>query len=158
MNAALEIAVAAENGNCHQIIFLDGRADGFGKRTAVADASGAAVTDEIELEFVEIGSKAGGEKIVGNDFRAGSEAGFYPGLDIEPTLDGFFREQAGAEHQRGIGGVCATGDGGDNYRAAGKIERVAVIANSNMFVRRAFHDFGERSFRLAKQDTILGAL
>ena len=99
---AFEIAIAAEDGDGDQIVVFDSRTDGVGKRAAVADASGAAVADQIEFEFVEINVQPRGREIVGDDFRARCEAGFYPGLDLEASLDGFFGEQARAEHQRRV--------------------------------------------------------
>src|SRR4029077_10696612 len=47
MDASFEIAIPAEDGDGDKIIFLDGRADGIGYRAAVADASGAAIADEM---------------------------------------------------------------------------------------------------------------
>ena len=49
VDAAFEIAIAAEDGDGDEIIFLDGGADRVWKRAAVADAGGAAVADEIEI-------------------------------------------------------------------------------------------------------------
>ncbi len=60
MNAPLEIAISAEHRNGDKAVVLDGRADVFFERAAVADASGAAVTDKLETKFVEIFSEARG--------------------------------------------------------------------------------------------------
>jgi hypothetical protein len=49
MDAAFEIAIAAQDGDGDQIIFFDGGADRVWQRTAVADAGGAAVTDQIKF-------------------------------------------------------------------------------------------------------------
>ncbi len=66
MDAAFEIAIAAQYCNGHKIVFLDGSADRFGQRTAVADAGGATVTHQIEFQFVEILSQACSQQIVGD--------------------------------------------------------------------------------------------
>ena len=50
VDAAFKIAIAAEDGDGEEIIFLDGGADGVRQRAAVADAGGAAVADEIEFQ------------------------------------------------------------------------------------------------------------
>ena len=52
IDAAFEIAIAAEDGDGDEIIVLDGFADGVGERAAVADAGGAAVADEIEAQLI----------------------------------------------------------------------------------------------------------
>ena len=49
MDAAFEVAIAAEDGYGDEIIFFDGGADGIGERAAVADAGGAAVTHEMKF-------------------------------------------------------------------------------------------------------------
>ena len=148
MDAAFEIAIAAENGDGDEIVFLDGSADGVGKRAAVADARGAAVADEIEFQFIEKHIEAAGGEVVGDDFRAGRETGFHPRLDLQATLYGFFREQAGTKHQRRVRGVCAARDRGDDDGAAGEIERVAVIFDGGVLRRRVADNFGEARFRI----------
>ncbi len=90
VDAAFEIAIAAEDGDGDEIVFLDGVADGVGQRAAVADASGAAVADEIEVQFVEEDVEAAGGEVVGDDFGAGREAGFDPGLICRPRSTAFF--------------------------------------------------------------------
>ena len=54
MDAAFKIAIAAEDGHRHHIVFLNGRANRVGQRATVADAGGAPVAHEIEFEFIEI--------------------------------------------------------------------------------------------------------
>ena len=51
-------------------------------------------------------------------FEPGARLVFTQGLELQAALDGFFREQAGAEHQRWIRSVGAAGDGGDDDGAA----------------------------------------
>src|SRR5882762_468861 len=112
----------------------------------------------MKFQFFEERSEAGGSEIVGDNLGAWREAGFHPRFYLQATLDCFFGEQAGAEHQRRIGSIGATSDGGDDYRTAGKIEGVAVVADRNVFLRRAFHYFSERGFCVAQRDAILRAL
>ena len=50
MNATLKIAIAAEHRDRHKIVVLDRSADRLRKRTAVANARRAAVTDKVELQ------------------------------------------------------------------------------------------------------------
>ena len=52
VDAALEVAVAAEHGGDDEVVRLDGLGDGVGQRAAVADAGGAAVADQVEAELL----------------------------------------------------------------------------------------------------------
>jgi len=49
MDAAFEIAIAAEDRDGDEIIFLDGGADRVGLISSATDAGGAAVADEIKF-------------------------------------------------------------------------------------------------------------
>src|SRR5258705_339312 len=62
----LDFVFPSKYCNRHKIVFLDGSADRFGQRTAVADAGGTTVTHEIEFQFVEILSQACSQQIVGD--------------------------------------------------------------------------------------------
>ena len=158
MNASFEVAIAAEDRDGHHVVFLDGGADGVRERTTVADASGAAVADEVEIQFFEIGHQAGGLEVIGDDFGARSEAGFHPGLYVQTAFNGLFGEQTSTEHQRGVGGVGATGDGRDHDGTAGELESISVIFDGHFLGRGTFDDFGEGGFGVLQGDAILGAL
>ena len=93
MNAALEIAIAAEHGNRDEAILLDRRADRFRKRAAIADARGAAKAHQIELQLFQILRQTGCLQVVRHDFRAWGEARLHPRLRFEPALDGLFGYQ-----------------------------------------------------------------
>src|SRR5436309_2511710 len=99
MNAAFEVAVSTEHCDSHQIVFLDGRANGFREWAAVADAGGAAVSDEVEVQFVQIRREAGGLQIIGNHLRAGRETGLDPWLDVQAAFDCFFSKQSRTNHE-----------------------------------------------------------
>ncbi len=60
MDAAFEIAISAEHRDGNHVVVFDGCADGVGQRAAIADAGGAAVTHQMEIQFIEIRRKAGG--------------------------------------------------------------------------------------------------
>src|SRR5712671_2228890 len=107
MNAALEIAIAAQHGDGDKIIVLDGSADRVGQRAAVADAGGAAVADQVKFQFFEERRQAGGGEVVSDNFGAWREAGFHPRFYLQAALDRFLGEQAGTEHERRIGSIGA---------------------------------------------------
>ncbi len=158
MDAPLEVAIAAQHRDSDEAVVLDGRADGVGQRTAIADARGAAETHQLEIQFVQERRQPRGIEIVGDHLGAGGETRLHPGLGVQAALDGFFGQQAGAEHQRRIGCVRATGDGGDDHRAVRQLETVAIVFYFDVFLRRAFHGGGKRRFRLAQRHAILRAL
>src|SRR5258706_7938858 len=117
MHAGLKIAVAREHAGGDEIVTGDGLLDGGMKRAGVADAGGATVTDKIETKLIEIRLESGLVQVITHDARAGRERGLYDGVDLQSALDGFLREQPGAEHHAGGAGVGATCDGGDEHAA-----------------------------------------
>ena len=121
VDAAFEVAIAGEDADGDERVGFDGFGDVFGQRAGVADAGGAAVADGVEAELVEVLGEAGFVVVVGDDAGAGSERGFDPGRNAEALFDGFFGQQAGGDHDGGIGGVGAAGDGGDDDGAVVEI-------------------------------------
>src|SRR5437899_272201 len=87
------------------------------ERPRIADASGAAVTDEIEPKLIEIFLQAGLVEIIGDHARAGRERSFYRRIDAQSALDRFFGEQARGKHHARIARVGATSDRGDQHAA-----------------------------------------
>src|SRR5207244_971319 len=130
----------------------------FGQRSAIADAGGAAIADEIEIEGFEIGSEAGLIEIFGDDFRAWREARLDPGLALEPFLDGLLCQQSGADHDRRIRGISATGDGGDHNCAALHFGGLAANLNARLFRRRIFEGVAEVLPDFGECEAILWAL
>ena len=158
MNASLKVAIAAEDGNGDQIIVLDGRADGVRERTAVANAGGTPIAHKVKVQFLKIRCQPCGEQVIGHDFRTGRKAGLDPRLDVQAALDSFLRQQASAQHKRGVRCVGAAGDGGNDHGAARKVKRVAVVSDGNVLGRRSFEDFSKRGLGLAQRDAILRTL
>ena len=82
MNAALEIAVAAQDRDGNQIVVLDGRADSIRQRTAIADAGRTSVADQMKIQFLQIRCQTRRLQVIGHDFRTGRKAGFDPRLNV----------------------------------------------------------------------------
>ena len=150
----------------------DGGLDGFRERATVANASGATVADEMEAERVKILLQIGGLKVIGDHARAGAERGLHDGVDGEAALDGFFGEQCGGQHHAGVGGVGATGDGGDDNGAvaeicftiaikrhggSGGIEGIRLTAKPTVG-HGAGEGFVESLFHLRQLDAVLRSL
>ena len=53
MNARFEVAIAGEDAGHHEVAILDRLADMVRQRSAVTDACGASVADEIEAKVLE---------------------------------------------------------------------------------------------------------
>ena len=121
VDAALEVAVAGEHADGDQAVLFDGLRDVGGQRAGVADAGGAAVADDVEAELFEVGEQAGLLVVVGDDAGAGRERGLDPRRHGEAFFDGLLGEQAGGDHDGGVGGVGAAGDGGDDDGAVVEI-------------------------------------
>ncbi len=117
VDAALEVAIAAEHADGDEAVLVDGFGNVGGQRAGVADAGGAAVADDVEAQLFEIGQQAGLLVVVGDDARAGRERGLDPRRNGEAFFDGLLGEQAGGDHHGGVRGVGAAGDGGDDDRA-----------------------------------------
>ena len=76
---------------------------------------------------LEVRLQARALEVAGHHARSRRQAGLDPGLGAEPLRDRLLREQAGADHHRGIGGVGAAGDRGDHHRAVAQVERLAIV-------------------------------
>ena len=119
MHARLEVAIAGEDADADEVVARDGFLDARIERAGVADAGRAAVADGVEAELVEVRLQSAALVVVGDDARAGRERGLDDARHAQPLLDRLLRQQARGEHHRGIGGVGARGDRGD--------EDVAVV-------------------------------
>ena len=59
IDAAFEVAIATEDGGNGQLPLLHCVRHRFRQGSTVADAGGATIADQIELQFLEIGREAG---------------------------------------------------------------------------------------------------
>ena len=117
MHAALEVAVAREDGADGELVLGDGGVEGLGQRARVADARRAAVADEVEAQLVERAREASTVEVVGDDAGARREAGLDPRLRLEALGAGVARHQTGGDHHGRVRRVGARGDCG-NHDAA----------------------------------------
>ena len=154
VDAALEVSVAGKNGGHDHVVFRDVVRDVVGKRAAVADARGAAVTDEIESDLVEVGREARLLEIVRDDFAAGRKARLHPRLARDAAFHGLLRDEPGADHHGRVRRVRARGDRGDHHGAIGQFGlRARGHGRAAAFVREARRrDFGALSARAIARD------
>ncbi len=68
VDAALEVAIAGEDGSYHQFFLVDGLRYLGGQRAGVADAGGTSIADDVELQLFEIGHQAGFLQVVAHNF------------------------------------------------------------------------------------------
>ena len=127
VDPALEVPVAGQHGDDGQVAFVDRGADLLRQRPGVADAGRAAEADEVEAELVQVGQQAGPLVVVHDHLGAGRQRGLHPGLAAQPGLHGLLGQQRRADHDRGVGGVGARGDGRDHDRAVVDGDRGAVV-------------------------------
>ena len=119
MNASLEVPVAAQDCGDDETVLVHCLGDGLGQRAAVTDASGAAKSDEVEMQGFEVAQKVSAPEVIDNSAGAGGEARLDVRRDGETALDGVAGKQPGAEHDGRVRGVGAARDSGDYDGAVG---------------------------------------
>ncbi len=102
-------------------------------------------------------------QIIGDDAAAGSEAGLHPWFTAETLLDRLSREQSRADHDGGIAGIRATGDGCDHHRAIADRTTAAVVLHVDRLGRFGPVEGLEQillplRFHLGQWDAVLRAL
>ena len=119
---ALEIAVARQDRDDGEAALGHGLGDTGQQRPAVADTGGATEADQGEPQLVEVRGQAGALVVVHDHLRPGGERRLDPRLDRKPALDGVLGQEAGGDHDFGVGRVGAAGDGGDDHVAVADVE------------------------------------
>ena len=110
VDAGLVVPVSGEDRGDDQAMHVDRVRHRSRKGSAVADAGRAPVADQVEAQLLEVPHQARGFQIVGDDLRAGGQAGLHPGLDLHTQGAGLPGHEPGADHHRRVGGVGAAGD------------------------------------------------
>ena len=87
------------------------------ERPGIANAGGAAVTDHVESELIEIFLEAGFLEIIGDNAGARRERSLHGRINRQAALDRFLREQTGGEHHAWVARVRAARDGRDQNAA-----------------------------------------
>jgi hypothetical protein len=88
VDAALEVAVAAQHGDDREVVLVDDRRDLLGQRPGVPDAGRAAIADKVEPERLERLGQARALEVLGHDLRARCQRGLHPRLRAQAALDG----------------------------------------------------------------------
>src|SRR3989441_12273714 len=113
MDSCFKVSVAGKNACRNQVVV---RNDLFDRRiewTRVTDAGGAAVSDQIKSQSVQIRLQASLLKVFSHYSRTWRQRVFYRRPDCKPTFDCLLRKNSRGEHHTRIGSVGARGDGGD---------------------------------------------
>ncbi len=119
VDAPVEVAVAREHGGGVQVTVDDLLLDHRVQRAGHAVTGGAGVGDDAEAELLQLRQQAGFLQVQLGDLGTRREGGLHPGLAHQTEGIGLLRHQAGGDHVARVGGVGATGDGGDDHRAIG---------------------------------------
>ena len=161
-DAAFKVTVARQDCRSDDAILVDGIGNVLVQRAGVADTGGAAVTDEVEAELVEILLQAGIGEIFADDLRAGSQRSLDPRLHGQALGDGIAGQQAGADQHARIRGVGAGGDGGDDHIAmADLVVLVRHLVASVDVVGLAVvagHGVGKAGCHVLQRDAAFGTL
>jgi hypothetical protein len=102
VDAALEVAVAAEHRRDGEVLGVDALCDQLRERATVADARRAAVSHEVESELLEGAEQSCPLEIVGDHPRARCERRLDVVRRHQPASHGVAREQAGGHHHRRV--------------------------------------------------------
>ena len=165
MHPSLEVAVAGEYRGHAEIAFADGFGYGLRQGAGIADAGGAAVAHDVETQFLQIFEEPCFLQVVRGGQGTGCQGGLDPGLRAQSFFHGLLGYQAGGDHHRGVGGVGAGRDGGNDYAAIVQFHVLAVDARLD---RPAALNacLGFQGFQIALEhrlgfpqlDTVLGTL
>ena len=114
MNSRLEISVAAQDTGKHQIVFRNKIFDGRIQRARISDAGHAAISHDVETDFIQVLLKARLLEIFADDAGTGRQRSFHISRRSNSLFHRFFRHQSGGNHDVRIGGIGAGSDRG-NY-------------------------------------------
>ncbi|GBD09832.1 hypothetical protein HRbin22_02093 [Candidatus Thermoflexus japonica] len=145
MDAGLEVAVAAQDGDGHQVVLPDGPGDGLRQWTAVADTGGAAEAHQVEAQGLQIRQEVRPAQVIHHHRRARGQAGLHIRLHHQPPLHRVAGQQPRPDHHRGVGGVGAGGDGRDDHGSMPQGHHLAVQAHPRG--RRGRSSRGRRRWR-----------
>ena len=130
VDPAFEVAVTGQHGGDGKVVGLDGLGDFGVERAGVADAGGAAVTDDVEAELLQVRGEAGLLVVVGDHLGAGSHGGLDPRLRGQALVHGVAGQQCGGEHHGRVGRVGAGRDRGDRHCSVVQLELAAVCSDN----------------------------
>ncbi|MBG9885618.1 hypothetical protein ABE10_03255, partial [Bacillus toyonensis] len=116
-DASLEVPVAGQDGGDREVVLVDRGRDLVDQRPGVADADRAPVSDRVEAEAFEILVETGLLVVVGDDLGAGAERRLDPRLLLQALLTRLAGEKTRGDHDGGVRGVGARGDGRQRHRA-----------------------------------------
>ncbi len=160
-DAAFEVAVARQHGGSHDAVVVDRLGNLFRQRPRIADAGGAAETDQVEADLVEVLLQSGVGKILRNHLAARRERGLHPRLCGQALGGGIAGEQARGDQHARVRGVGAGGDRGDHHVTMAEIEvaafdRMARLIDGLLVVagHRGGKAFGNRRQRDAAFRTL----
>src|SRR5690606_23627684 len=125
------------------------------QRAGIADASGAAIADQIEAQRLQILHQAAALEVVGDHLGTGREAGLDPRARLQTAATRIAREQAGRHQHRRVRRIGTAGDRGDDDRAVLEVEVLAGVLD------RARTDFGiprNRAALALEIGSVFGAL
>ena len=141
--AALKIAVARQHGSDTEFAVLLGIIDSFRNAfqqgTAIADAGGASITDQVEAELVEIRLQPCSFQITGHREAAWRQRRLHMRRHREAKLNGFLRDQGGGDHHIRIGCIGAGRNGSDHKIAVAEFAGTAAgFGDGNNHVGQLF--------------------
>ncbi len=136
MNARFEVAIAGKDAGHHQVAILDCLTDMVRQRSAVTDARGASVADEVEAKVLKRLEKTTLYQVIRDHFATRRKARLHPWLASESLRCSLLGNKSSANHDVRIAGVGAAGDGSNDDVAVGELILIASFIADGHFAWR----------------------
>ena len=160
MDPSLEVPVARQHGSYHKLVLDDRPGNRLGEWAAVAYASGAAVSHDVESQCLQVAHRAGFLEVFRHHLRTRSHAGLHPRPTLQAEFDRFPGDESGTDHHAGVRRVGATRDRGDDHRAVGDCKAISLILHLGLGADVESHRGGYRrtltAFRCPVRVVFLG--
>ena len=153
VDTPFEVAVSRQHGDDGEVVLLGQLADAWEQRSGVTNAGRATEAHEVEAEGFEARHEPSALEVVHDHPRTWSEGGLHPRLRGESPLVGCLGNEASSDEHRGVRGVGARGDGGNDDRTVGQCS--AICARDLLGL--VTEDGGERRAGLGEGDAVLRA-
>ena len=117
VDAALEVAIAAQHRCDHQVLVRDHARYFSGQRSRIADARRASIAHHVELQLLEIRQQPRTREVLSHYHRSRRQRGLHPLGNRQSLLYRLLCQQSCRHQHRRIRRVSATGNRGDHYTA-----------------------------------------
>ena len=127
MDPTLEVTVTGQDSSGDQVTVLDGLTDDGVDVTRVTDTGHATVTDDGVTQLVQVRLETRLFQVPGDNTGSRGKRGLDVLLDGQTGLNSLLGDDTSSEHDRGVRGVGARGDSGDDNITVSHLDLLALI-------------------------------